>query len=52
MKEERQAPTGKGRPLAMKAVQAKATPIGEIEVIGEDRRLTRISEFDRVLGEG
>jgi DNA repair protein RadA/Sms len=27
----------------MKAVQAKATPIGEIEVIGEDRRLTRIS---------
>ena len=52
MKEERQAPTGKGRPLAMKAVQAKATPIGEIEVIGEDRRLTRISEFDRVLGGG
>src|SRR6476661_1351759 len=52
MKEERQAPTGKGRPLAMKAVQAKATPIGDIEVIGEDRRLTHIGEFDRVLGGG
>ena len=52
MKEERQAPTGKGRPVAMKTIQAKATPIGEIEVIGEDRRLTRIGEFDRVLGGG
>jgi len=52
MKEERQAPTGKGRPVAMKTMQAKATPIGEIEVIGEDRRLTRIGEFDRVLGGG
>ncbi|MBA5866989.1 MAG: DNA repair protein RadA [Nitrospira sp. CR1.3] len=52
MKEERQAPTGKGRPAAMKTAQAKATPIGEIEVVGEDRRLTRISEFDRVLGGG
>ena len=52
MKEERQAPTGKGRPVAMKSAQAKATPIAEIEVVGEDRRLTRISEFDRVLGGG
>jgi DNA repair protein RadA/Sms len=52
MKEERQAATGKGRPVAMKTMQAKATPIGEIEVIGEDRRLTRIGEFDRVLGGG
>jgi DNA repair protein RadA/Sms len=52
MKEERQAATGKGRPVAMKILQAKATPIGEIEVIGEDRRLTRIGEFDRVLGGG
>ena len=26
MKEERQAPTGKGRPVAMKMAQAKATP--------------------------
>ena len=51
MKEERQAPTGKGRPVAMKMAQAKATPIAEIEVVGEDRRLTQISEFDRVLEE-
>ena len=52
MKEERQAPTGKGRPAAMKMAQAKATPIAEIEVVGEDRRLTQIGEFDRVLGGG
>jgi DNA repair protein RadA/Sms len=52
MKEERQAPTGKGRPVAMNTRQAKATPIGEIEAIGEDRRLTHIGEFDRVLGGG
>ena len=52
IKEERQAATGKGRPIALKTLQAKPTPIGEIEVIGEDRRLTRIGEFDRVLGGG
>jgi len=52
MKEERQAPTGKGRPAAMKMAQAKATPIADIEVVGEDRRLTQIGEFDRVLGGG
>ena len=52
MKEERQAPTGKGRPAAMKTAQAKATPIADIKVVGEDRRLTRIGEFDRVLGGG
>lgn len=52
MKEERLAPTGKGRPPAMKTAQAQATPIADIEVVGEDRRLTRIGEFDRVLGGG
>lgn len=52
MKEERHSPTGKGRPVAMNVVQPAATPIAKIEVIGEDRRLTRISEFDRVLGGG
>ncbi|WP_455377024.1 DNA repair protein RadA [Petrachloros mirabilis] len=52
MKEERLAPTGRGRPVAMRASQAKATPIGDIEVVGEDRRCTGISEFDRVLGGG
>lgn len=52
MKEERQAPTGKGRPAMMKTAQAQATPIADIEVVGEDRRQTRIGEFDRVLGGG
>ncbi|MGQ0695176.1 MAG: DNA repair protein RadA [Nitrospiraceae bacterium] len=52
MKEERQSATGKGRPAAMKAVQAQATPIADIESVGEDRWLTRIGEFDRVLGGG
>jgi len=52
MKEERQAATGKGRPPDLKTAQAKATPIAEIEVVGEDRRLTNIGEFDRVLGGG
>ena len=52
MKEERQAPTGKGRPAPMKLAQAQATPISDIEVVGEDRHLTGIGEFDRVLGGG
>ncbi len=52
MKEERQAATGKGRPADLKTAQAKATPIADIEVVGEDRRLTQIGEFDRVLGGG
>ena len=52
MKEERQAATGKGRPVAIKTGQIRATPIAEIEVVGEDRRLTHIGEFDRVLGGG
>src|SRR5262249_37642829 len=52
MKEERQAATGKGRPATMKSAQTRATPIADIEVVGEDRRLTHIAEFDRVLGGG
>jgi DNA repair protein RadA/Sms len=52
MKEERQSATGKGRPAAMKTVHAQATPIADIETFGEDRWLTRIGEFDRVLGGG
>jgi len=52
MKEERQAATGKGRPAAVKAAPAMATPIAEIEIVGEPRRLTQIGEFDRVLGGG
>jgi DNA repair protein RadA/Sms len=52
MKEERQAATGKGRPASVKAVPATATPIADIEIVGEPRRLTQIGEFDRVLGGG
>ncbi len=52
MKEERQEAAGKGRPVAVKMESARATPIGEIEVVGEDRHLTHIGEFDRVLGGG
>src|SRR5262245_20429412 len=52
MKEERLAATGKGRPAAIKTAQAQATAIAQIETVGEDRRLTRIGEFDRVLGGG
>src|SRR5256885_10142607 len=52
MKEERQAATGKGRPALMKTAQAKATPVADIEVVGEDRRLTQIREFGRGLGWG
>jgi len=50
MKEERQAPTGKGRPAAMKTAQAKATPIADIEVVGEDRRLTQIGVGNKGVG--
>jgi DNA repair protein RadA/Sms len=52
MKEERQAATGKGRPAAVKTAPAAATPIVDIEIVGEPRRLTQIGEFDRVLGGG
>lgn len=52
MKEERFAPTGKGRPAAVRTDPAKATPIADIEVLGESRRLTGIGELDRVLGGG
>lgn len=52
MKEERISQTGKGRPAGVKTDPAKATPIADIEVVGEPRRLTGIGEFDRVLGGG
>ncbi|HXX73769.1 MAG TPA: DNA repair protein RadA [Nitrospiraceae bacterium] len=52
MKEERQAATGKGRPASVKIAPAIATPIADIEIVGEPRRLTQIGEFDRVLGGG
>ncbi|MCP9452822.1 MAG: DNA repair protein RadA [Nitrospira sp.] len=52
MKEERQAATGKGRPVSPLVAEARATPISAIEVVGEERCLTHIGEFDRVLGGG
>ncbi|MGQ0812430.1 MAG: DNA repair protein RadA [Nitrospiraceae bacterium] len=52
MKEERMASTGKGCPPALKHAVSKATPIGDIEIVGEHRRCTGIGEFDRVLGGG
>ncbi len=53
MKEERLPATGKGRPAALKnQTSSQATPIGEIEIVGEHRRCTGIGEFDRVLGGG
>ena len=52
MKEERQAATGKGRPASVKTAPGTATPIAEIEIVGEPRRLSQIGEFDRVLGGG
>ncbi|MDE3117415.1 MAG: DNA repair protein RadA [Nitrospirota bacterium] len=52
LKEERLPATGPGRLGNPGGAGSKATPIGEIEVVGEDRLLTGIGELDRVLGGG
>lgn len=52
VREERQVAPGKGRPLLSLGAEARATSIGAIELVGEERRLTHIGEFDRVLGGG
>jgi DNA repair protein RadA/Sms len=52
MKEERLASSGRARSSVLKLAASQATPITEIEVIGEHRRRTGIAEFDRVLGGG
>ncbi len=52
MKEERLAPTGKGRPATLKDALSKATSIEEIDIGDEPRRATGVGEFDRVLGGG
>ena len=52
LKEERLAASGRGRPQALKVGASKPTPIGEIEVVGENRRRTGIGDVDRVLGGG
>ena len=51
-KEERQPSAPKGRQSLVKAGHASATPISDIEVVGEARRGTGLVEFDRVLGGG
>lgn len=48
--EEVQISTGKYPSFAMTPLEAK--PISEIEILKEDRLLTNIKEFDRVLGGG
>jgi DNA repair protein RadA/Sms len=52
LKEERLPPSGPGRQGNPGTGASKATPIGEIEVVGENRLRTGIGEFDRVLGGG
>lgn len=52
MKEERLQASGRGRPPVLKIGASKATPIDEIQAVGESRRKTGIGEFDRVLGGG
>ncbi len=51
-KEERVASAPKGRQSLVKAGVAVATPISDIEIVGEPRRGTGLGEFDRVLGGG
>ena len=52
LKEERIPIAAKGRPALFKTSASDATPICDIEVVGESRRITGIGEFDRVLGGG
>jgi DNA repair protein RadA/Sms len=52
LKEERVPVAPKGRQPLVKAAGSGATPICDIEVIGESRRNTGMGEFDRVLGGG
>ena len=52
LKEERVPVAPKGRQPLVKAADSGATPICDIEVVGEARRSTGLGEFDRVLGGG
>ncbi|MBS0170064.1 MAG: DNA repair protein RadA [Nitrospira sp.] len=51
-KEERVASAPKGRQSLVKSATAVATPMADIEIVGEPRRSTGLGEFDRVLGGG
>jgi DNA repair protein RadA/Sms len=52
LKEERVPVAPKGRQPLVKTAGSGATPICDIEVVGEARRSTGLGEFDRVLGGG
>ncbi|MFM8551820.1 MAG: DNA repair protein RadA, partial [Nitrospiraceae bacterium] len=52
LKEERLPASGPGRMGNPGLAGSKATPIGEIEIVGEERLVTGIGELDRVLGGG
>ena len=52
LKEERVPVAPKGRQPQVHAVGSVATPICDIEIVGEARRKTGLGEFDRVLGGG
>ena len=52
LKEERIPVAPKGRQPAINSAGTGATPICDIEVVGEARRSTGLGEFDRVLGGG
>lgn len=51
-KEERLPAAPKGRQALLKTAVASATPISDIEIVGEPRRSSGMGEFDRVLGGG
>jgi DNA repair protein RadA/Sms len=52
VEESRQPQTGHGSTAGLTAAQSEPVPIDAIELESEDRLLTGIAEFDRVLGGG
>jgi DNA repair protein RadA/Sms len=52
LKEERVPIAPKGRQPQVQTAGSVATPICDIEIVGEARRKTGLGEFDRVLGGG
>ncbi len=52
LKEERLPAAPKGRQAFVKTAMAAATPISDIELVGEPRLSTGMGELDRVLGGG
>ena len=52
VEESRQPQTGHGGAAGLTAAQSEPVPIDAIELESEDRLLTGIAEFDRVLGGG